>query len=477
MHDEHPRLALLKITDFAKTGHGSSRWVQPDGLEVEVEIPFSAAGDEALVEIQKKQKRLYQGKVIKWEKLSEDRTNPLCQHFGQCGGCRWQHLNYHKQLQQKETWIHQSLEPYLAPDVIRYPIIPCSPPWNYRNKMEFSFSSDKAGKRFLGLMLYGTNGHVLQLKECYLTNPWVLETVHCVSKWWESSGLQAYHGRKNTGSLRTLTVREGQRTGDRLVMLTVSGNPDYALSRHHLETLTSSLIAAIEPQSLEKKLSIFLRIQQITKGKPTQFYEMLLYGPSHLRENIDLNWGNGKSDFLQFLISPTAFFQPNTIQAEKLYSRAIELTEPSIDDCVYDLYCGTGTLGICIAKKVKEIVGIELASQSVLDARENAKKNNLANITIHQGDVAQVLTRIQEGSLTKPNVVMVDPPRAGLSPDAIEQILSIKASKLTYISCNPFSQAANLKDLIQGGYRLKAIQPVDQFPHTVHVENIAILTR
>lgn len=469
-----PDVAHLKITKFSETGQGLGEWHSPDGRSHLVEVPFSTPGDEVLVLLPKKKRKIGQGRVLEWLHLSENRLKPRCQHFGHCGGCRWQHVDYEDQLKQKERWIHRFFEPYLQQDVTCHPIIPCSPPWQYRNKMELSFSSDKKGNRYLGLILYGTRGHVFQMEECHLMHPWIVEAVQAVSKWWADSGLEAYHNISNRGSLRTLTLREGMRTGDRMVMLTVSGDSDYALTQTQLQQFVSILCNAIEPPSSDQKLSIFLRIQQIAKGKPTQFYEMLLYGPDHIREILHIETSKGVSHSLEFHISPTAFFQPNTAQAEKLYSRAIQLTQVLSKDLVYDLYCGTGTLGICIAQQAKEVIGVELSPESALDARENVKRNRLSNVSIHTGDVGRLLPFLLESG-KRPDVVVVDPPRAGLDGKALQHLLDIRASHLTYISCNPKTQAANVEILTQGGYRVKAIQPIDQFPQTIHVENIVVM--
>lgn len=467
------RLIEFKVSEFSKEGKGMGEWLSPEGRSYRVEVPFSVPGDEGLLELVKKRHKTYQGRFLEWSHLSSERIAPLCQHFGSCGGCQWQHLAYKDQLKQKEDWIYHFFEPYLRSEAVLHPIIPCDPPWQYRNKMELSFSSDKAGRRYLGLILYGTRGHVFQMKECHLTHSWVAEAVQVVSKWWEDSELDAYHLGSNKGSLRTLTLREGQRTGDRMVVLTVSGDPHYALNQKQLQTFVSVVRGAIEPSLTHQKLSIFLRIQQIAKGKPTQFYEMLLYGPDHIREILSIEIEKGNYHSLEFHISPSAFFQPNTRQAEKLYSRAIQLTRIPKDALIYDLYCGTGTLGICMAKQAREVIGIELSPESALDARENAKRNQLSNVFIHTGDVGRLLPNFLNNEKS-PEVVLVDPPRAGLDTKALENLLKIKAPQLTYISCNPKTQAANIEILTQGGYRVKAIQPVDQFPQTIHVENIVI---
>ncbi len=472
---KQPRIVQLKISEFSKEGQGIGMWHSQDGLQL-VEVPFAIPGDEVEVRLLKRRGGIYRSQLLEWVHLSEDRVTPPCQHFGHCGGCRWQQISYADQLEWKESRIHRLLESYLHTDTAWHSIIPCLPPWQYRNKMELTFSSDKAGQRYLGLILYGTRGHVFQMKECHLTHPWISEAVQAVSQWWADSGLDAYHSGGDRGSLRTLTLREGQRTGDRMVMLTVSGNSEYALTQKQLHAFVLALRKTIEPPLPNQHLSIFVRIQQIAKGQHTQFYEMLLYGPDHIREMLHIEALEGSSRVLQFRISPSAFFQPNTRQAERLYSRALQLTQISAGVIVYDLYCGTGTLGICMAKQVKQVIGIELSPESALDARENVKLNQLSNVTIHTGDVGKLLPTLLQKEQLRPDIVMIDPPRAGLDAKALQHLLNIKAPQLTYISCNPVTQAANLEVLIKEGYRLKAVQPVDQFPQTVHVENIVVLT-
>jgi 23S rRNA (uracil1939-C5)-methyltransferase len=262
-------------------------------------------------------------------------------------------------------------------------------------------------------------------------------------------------------------------------MLTVSGCPEYALNQHHLDSFVAFLRDAIEPVDPSHTLSIFLRIQQAVKGSETNFYEMLLYGPDHIRETLHIQTDTHTApQSLNFDVSPSAFFQPNTRQAEKLYSVALQMLEIPSDSVVFDLYCGTGTLGICAARKAKEVFGIEISAESSLDARTNAKKNQLDNVKIVTGPVRDVIARMRkEGTLLSPDVVMVDPPRSGLDPDTIQHLVDLNPSKILYISCNPTTQAENVAVLATLGYIVTAIQPVDQFPHTVHIENIVILQR
>lgn len=374
-----------------------------------------------------------------------------CSHHHECGGCRFQHIDYEIQLQQKQTLIDQIFAPFPVE-----PIIPCSHPWQYRNKMEFSFSQNKAGEQFLGLILRASRGKVFNLRECLITSPWFAKTVQNVKAWWEKSHLRAYHFHKGEGSLRTLTLREGKRTGERMVMLTLSSNPRFALSRQEID----SFKAAIN----DPNVSIFLRLQQCLKGSATQFYEIHLSGSDHIREEIYIE---GKK--LIFKISPTSFFQPNTLQAEVLYSKALEMIEPK--GHIFDLYAGTATIGMILAQKAQKVVAVELSPYAVFDAQESAVLNQIDNLEVVCGDVGKVLAQIT----TTPDLVVVDPPRAGLDFNALEQIARLKSPQILYISCNPKSQSDNMHALCE--YRPVKIQPVDQFPHTPHVENIVLLSR
>ncbi|CCB91754.1 uncharacterized RNA methyltransferase pc1544 [Waddlia chondrophila 2032/99] len=469
----------VDIVNFSKKGNGIGYFLRQDEQTWPVEVSFAVPGDRVKTTLSRKRSGIYRSRLDEIMAPSPDRIAPKCSHFGVCGGCRWQQTPYSKQLKEKELLIQHQFGHLLTDSVDLYQIVPCDTPWNYRNKMEFSFSTDLEGNKYLGLMMDQGRGKVMDLQECHLTNPWFIETVSAVRDWWEESELEAYHSYKDLGSLRTLTVREGIRTGDRMVNLTVSGNPDFALKKHHLEGFVAFVRDAIEPVDPDKRLSIFLTIQQIKKGYPTQFYEMHLYGADTIREELHIQMlTEGGLEPLLFHISPAAFFQPNTLQAEKLYSLALELAQISKEQVVYDLYCGTGTLGICAAKRAKQVVGVELSPESAHDARHNAKENRIENLTILTGAVRRVLEEIKEKELfPDPDVVMVDPPRAGLDPHAIKHLLELGPPKIVYVSCNPATQVENVKEFLKDGYVLKAVQPVDQFPQTVHIENIVLLAK
>lgn len=471
--------ALVDIREFFGSGHGLGVLQDVNGATEVVEVPFAVPGDRVCVTLTKRCRGVWGSVVKETLSLSPDRVPPRCVHFGHCGGCRWQQLPYEAQLRLKEKFVRRCFASYAEENVEQRAIVPCDPPWFYRNKMELTFSSLRRTKeRFLGLNAVGGKGRSFTLSECFLCPPWFLEASRAVRRWWEATDLQAYYPPKNNGSLRTLTLREGVRTGDRMVVLTVSGNPDFALNKAQIDGFVKAVQEEVRPQK-EGELSVFLRIQQTAKKMATNYYDMHLLGADHLRERLYLTpMQGGSSHCVNFCVGPTAFFQPNTLQAEKLYSLALQMAQLTPESVVYDLYCGTGTLGISAALAVKKVVGIELSPEAALDARTNVQENGLSNVVIHCGDAGRELSRLsKESDFVTPDVVLVDPPRAGLDARAIEYLARLKPEKIVYISCNPSTQADNVSSLIKEGYQLKVLQPVDQFPHTVHIENIALLYR
>lgn len=467
--------ADINIVDYGARGEGIGEYFRADGKKFPIAVSGTMPGDCVSVQVLSKRRGIYRSLLKTIKTPAPEREQPQCLHFERCGGCQWQHIPYSQQLSLKEGAIHNTFAEFVTPQLQRLPIIACAPPWRYRNKMEFSFSTNAAGDNFLGLVMQGSRRCVLNVEQCHLCAPWMSQLLEPIRQWWKESALDAYHMRADTGSLRTLILRQGVNSGDRLVMLTVSGNPDYALKRHQLDRFVEVVRNAIEAEE-QGNVSIFLRIQQVSKGMATHFYEMPLYGPDYITETMHISDGEGATQVLSFHVSPSAFFQPNTRQAEKLYSAAIKAAGLTGDTVVYDLFCGTGTLGICASLVAKEVTGIELSPESALDARTNARINGRENVTICTGDVARELNRLQEeGGSNSPDVVIVDPPRAGLEPTALKLLIQLNPQRIVYVSCNPTTQARDCHILQEGGYRLLSIQPVDQFPHTVHVENIVVL--
>lgn len=395
----------------------------------------------------------------------------LCPHAGECGGCSCQQLAYEAQLFEKASLVKSLFTAWGG--AIR-PIIGCESPWWYRNKMEFSFSQDRAGKRFLGLFCSHRRQKVVDLHCCLLANEWYVMALQDIRLWWEASGLRAYRPATNEGSLLTVTMREGMTSQDRMVIFTVSGNPDFAVRRSHLNGLIE-LLQKYRPAE-PGQLSIVLCIRQIAKKMPTHIYEMILYGPDHIREVLDVSIGPCRYQ-LEFYISPRAFFQPNTRQAMKIYSEALTMADLGPGQLVWDLYCGIGVFGMFASLKTGRAIGVELSSESAYDAKTNADRLGLKGFSIHCGDtpelVAQLKGEVGEG---RPALI-VDPPRAGLLGGTIEEIDSLGAQTLVYVSCNPLTQARDVAGLVARGWAVSAIQPIDQFPHTAHLENIVVCSK
>jgi 23S rRNA (uracil1939-C5)-methyltransferase len=458
----------ISIDHLNQRGWGVGTYLPSSPAKLgKVEVIGGLPGDELSVRLNKKRRGKWRADLCQVLKSSALRVQPRCIHVPSCGGCTWQQMDYAAQLQEKQQRVKQMFSPLLTPAIDFMPIIACEDPWRYRNKMEFSFSQNRAGDKFLGLIIAGSRGHVLNLTQCHLVSEWYIQLLGHVRAWWEQSGLDAYR-MNNTGTLRTLVVREGKKTGDKLVMLTVSGNPDYALDQPQLKSFLSAIKASL-PEQQWPRLSIFLRIQQIHKGSPTQFFEMHLHGPDHLLEKISLG-----SLELSFKISPTSFFQPNTSQAEKLYSTALNMVSFPKKH-VLDLYAGTATLGMAMASRAERVTAVEINPHACFDAESNKQLNQLTNLEILCGDVGKKLDELRNRPDFTPDLVVIDPPRTGLDSSALTHLKELRPQEILYVSCNPETQAANIKELVSSGYQLLKIQPVDQFPHTPHIENIALL--
>ena len=445
----------VSIEDFSPRGFGLA---VSDSSQIEV--AHAIPGDRVRIELNRRTHRVKKGRLLELLSPSPDRIEPRCQHASICGGCCWQSMNYAAQIQHKQESIRRSFDGLIHSEVDFRPLIICEDPWSYRNKMEFSFSENRAGTRFLGLMIAHAEPYVYNVEHCQIAPTWMSECLSRVRDWWIQSKLLAYYPPEDRGTLRYLTLREGVRTQQKMAILNVSGNPEFAPPKEQLDQLVKAIGDGI---------GIFLRIHQTKKGTPTRFYEMHLAGIDHIIETLHLKNGD-----LHFKVSPSSFFQPNTRQAEKLYDAAVcHLDGASV---VYDLYCGTGTLGMAAAVHAQQVIGIELSPEAILDAEENAKRNGLTNIQFYQGDVGTTLTRLQATSdFRRPDAVIVDPPRAGLDGLALHHLKTLLPKKIVYVSCNPATQAENVRDLIAAGYSLSLLQGVDQFPHTAHIENIAVL--
>lgn len=436
--------------------------VRPEGesSKAPAELSKVLLGERVSFSAGPKRRRVREGQLLSVLEPSPFRITPPCRHAAFCGGCSLQHLAYPEQLNEKQRILLNQFGT-LAETATIHPIVACDPSWHYRNKMEFSFSSTRKGERFLGLVKEGRYRDVFDNEECLIAPPWMMEFLSQVRTWWNASELPAYNPRNDVGLLKSLTLREGVRTGRRMVILTVTKDPFPQEELDRFVTL------------IPDEYSLYVRVHHAVRGTPTQQFYRHLKGPTHLKETLRIEV-DGMIRELHFQIGPAAFFQPNTRQAEKLYARSIALAELKAGERVYDLYCGTGSLGLCAALKAGSVLGIEICQEAVDEARRMAEANNLPHMEFLCGSVGKELAQLQG---PKPDVVLVDPPRVGLEAQAVECLTALAPSRILYVSCNPETQARDAALLTQAGYTLKALQAVDQFPHTRHLENIALFTK
>ena len=373
-----------------------------------------------------------------------------CDHFPACGGCKIRNLGYETQMQEKMAELQA-----LFPDTpIEGPYI--GPPSGYRSKMEFTFSQDRAGRRFLGLHQAKGRGRVEDIIRCHLMPAFCSEIQARVKSWWEASSLPAFFPPKNEGTLRTLTVRTGEASQDILVILTISGRLEFAPEPHHIEAF-SHLFDDMG------KVGVFLIIQKCEKGTPTLFLEKHLSGIDRISERL-----------LEHVVtySPQSFFQPNPIVYRHMLLKAREWLSPGPSDTILDLFCGIGTFAISLAPYAGQVYGVELSSTSVADAKENLTHLGIENMDVYCVDVKDFFASY--GDFVRPNFALVDPPRAGLGEAALRFFEERRFEKILYVSCNPHTQVSDIQKL--KSYRVEKAALFDQFPHTVHMESMVLLT-
>ncbi|NGX64089.1 MAG: 23S rRNA (uracil-C(5))-methyltransferase RlmCD [Candidatus Anoxychlamydiales bacterium] len=480
MSQKKSLISEITIEKFSKKGEG----VAFDDNGNKIVIDNAIIGDVIVAELKKKRKGIIKGFLLEILTKSPLRDEPKCSHFEMCGGCRWQNLKYIEQLKQKENFVIQSFHDFIkTTNVELHKILSSDEIFEYRNKMEFSFSQNQKKTKFLGLIMKGKR-FVIDIERCYLAPAWFSKVLIEVKNWWEKFDFSAFNYFNGEGLLRSLTIKEGKNTQDKMVMLTLSD--EKILSSIEKEELIQYILNGINS---DDKISIFLCVQIAKKSQKTTFDVQNIYGQKYITEILKINTLNENIE-LKFQIGPMSFFQPNTHMAQKLYSTALNyLDKDEIkNSVVFDLYSGTGTIGMILSKFVKKVIAIELEKDACEMAKENMKLNDIKNFEILNGDVSNILDELisskdfknpdfENLDFAKPDLVIVDPPRCGLLEGAIKNILKILPQKIIYISCNPITQAEDIKILTENGYKLMILHPVDQFSHTFHIENIAVLKR
>ena len=446
---------------------------KPEGRVVFV--PFGVPGDVVDLEVFKKKKNYLEGRILRIKKPSDKRVTPVCQHFGLCGGCKWQQMDYQWQIYYKQKQVKDNFDRIGKLDYpeIR-PILGCEKQYYYRNKLEYAFSNRKwltdgapAGTygeeecKGLGFHLPQLFDRVVDVAHCHLQADPSNDIRLFVRKFTMDYKLSYYSVRQHEGLMRNLVIRCNSK-GEFMVILVIS---------EESRVIRNELIPALEqrfPHIVSLLLIINNKLNDVINDLPFE----CLKGDPWLIETM----ASPRPGFpdLQFRIGPVSFFQTNVYQAERLYHAAFDLAEVKGDEVMYDLYTGTGTIAQYFSRFVKRVVGIEYVEEAIADAKVNMALNGIENCTFFAGDMAKIFTDDFIKAQGRPNFIVTDPPRAGMAEKVVEQLLKIRAEKIVYVSCNPATQARDLQ-LLSTAYDLKAVQPVDMFPHTQHVENITLL--
>ena len=425
-------------------------------------------GDTANILVTKSKGGYYEGRVETLITPSVYRVAAVCNHFGVCGGCKWQHLAYTEQLRQKEQTVIDAITRIGKVEVGEWlPIVGSAATTYYRNKLEYSFSAkrwiteeeaqtdEKITEQAVGFHKAGFFEKVVAIEHCHLQHEPTNALRNAVRDYTLANDYTYYHAREHTGWMRNMMVRTAS-TGEVMVLVSFDGS-----CPEEKRTNLLDFIRAEFP-------SITALVYVINPKHNDTIYDLTVHLHSG-REFIYEKLGN-----TTYKISPKSFFQTNTSQALRLYEITAEMAALTGSENVYDLYTGTGSIACFIAKTAKQVVGIEEVGMAVEDAWENARLNDLANVKFYTGDVKNILTADFSATHGRPDVVITDPPRAGMHGDVITTLLALAAPRIVYVSCNPATQARDIA-LLSEKYAVLKVQPVDMFPHTHHIESVALL--
>ena len=462
---ELPLLENVKITDIGAEGNALAR---VDNLVVFV--PMLIPGDIVDIRVIKKRKKYLEGRVVKFHEYSSDRIKPRCIHFGVCGGCKWQHLPYELQLQFKEKQVRDNLTrigKIELPEIS--PIIGSSEIYMYRNKLEYTFSDKRwltdeevvSDIKFekedaLGFHIPGLFDKVLDITECHLQPEPSNSIKNAVRQYAHKNNLQFFDLREQKGFLRNIIIRNSLEGN--VMVIVVFFHEDVGKREGLLDFLASEF-----PQ-----ITSLMYVVNSKRNDSLSDQDPVLYkGENHL---VEIMHG------LKFRIGPKSFYQTNTRQALELYRIAKKFAGLSGKEIVYDLYTGTGTIANYLASDAEKVIGIEYVNEAVHDAIINSEINGILNTHFFAGDMKDVLSEDFFKLNGKPDVIITDPPRAGMHEDVIKRIIDGSPEKIVYISCNPSTQSRDIQ-LLSEYYYVAGVQPVDMFPHTHHVENVVLLKR
>lgn len=456
----------IEVIDTAAKGKAVAK--SPDGRVIF--LSNAVPGDLVDIKTGRKRKSYFEGKAVKFHRLSEIRVDPVCEHFGVCGGCKWQHMNYQSQLKYKQKEVSDHLLrigklelPHIEP------IAGSKKVYNYRNKMEFSFSDSRwlteqelqsdetfTDKNACGFHIPGMWDKILDIHQCHLQEEPSNLIRNSIKEFAVDNEISFFNPRHKKGMLRTLMIRISS-TGE--IMVLIQFFEDHQEKRELLLNYVKDQFDSIT--------SLQYVINQ--KGNDSLYDQKieLFSGRDHIFEEME---------GLKFKINAKSFYQTNSDQAYELYKIGRDFADLNGDEVVYDLYTGTGTIAQFVASKAKKIVGIEAVPEAIADAKENARLNKIDNVEFFAGDMSKVFTADFISSNGQPDLIITDPPREGMHKKVVEQILRILPYKIVYISCNSATQARDLS-LMKDHYKIEKVQAVDMFPQTHHVENVVLLKR
>jgi 23S rRNA (uracil1939-C5)-methyltransferase len=457
-------LERITIESAGAEGNCIARW---EGKVVFVKN--AVPGDVCDLKVIGKKKKFLLGEIVKIHQKGELRVEPFCEHFGNCGGCKWQQMEYNGQLAFKTQQVKDAFDRIGKLDYEDVPMALGSvKTQNYRNKMEYTYShsrwltrdqleqEDFIEESGLGFHVPKRYDKIVHIEKCWLQDDYANQIRNWCYTYAVANKISFYDARKQEGMLRNLMLRNN-RKGEWLVLQTFKYNEPEVI-KDMMEAMKLAF-----PKITTLLYSVNAKVNDSMYDLDMKLY----HGAEVLTETI--------SD-LSFKIRPKSFFQTNPFQAEILYQTALNFAGLTGIENVYDLYCGTGTISLFLAKSAKQVVGIESVPQAIEDANENASNNNIGNCAFVVGDMKDELNDDFTRKYGAPDVIVTDPPRAGMHPAVVNQIIKLRPEKVVYVSCNPATQARDL-DLMREGYDIVAIQPVDMFPHTHHVENVVLLKR
>lgn len=441
----------IKIAALGSNGEGIGR-IEGYTVFVEGALP----PETCLVLIVKTRKHFGYGKLLEILSPSPDRREPCCPVAKQCGGCQLQHLSYAAQLAYKTKEVQDDLERIGGiTDVTVRPAIGMEEPWRYRNKAQFPVGQGKDG---CAIGFYAKRSHrIVDTKQCFLQNERNDAIVALVRDFLNEFQIPLYDEETHTGLVRHILTRIGRSSGEVMVCIVLNGK-----RLPHSEVLVERL------QRIEGMVSIVLNVNREKTNVILGRKIITLWGKDTITDSLD---------GIEFEISPLSFYQVNPVQTEVLYKKAVELADLKGDETVLDLYCGIGTISLFFARKARQVFGVEIVPEAIADARKNAERNGITNAAFAVGAAEEVIPELYREEGIAADVVVVDPPRKGCDARLLETILQIAPEKVVYVSCNPATLARDLAVLAAGGYHTREVQPVDQFPHTNHVETVCLLSK